>query len=146
MTERTISDHAEYLSRRRARMLPLLGVMYIIQQGSFLSALNMDKAGGAYGLMIAAWAVLSVVILMVLVTKGFWFKPNEVRDVIDDEHTRANRLDGIRLGFILAVVAALGCYFIDRLEPLATGETVQIVLSFGLGSALLRFAYLERRA
>ena len=146
MAERTLSEQAEYLSRRRARMLPFLGVIYITQQASFLSALDMGEAGSAYSVKIAAWAVLSIVILLALVTKGFWFHSKAMRDLIDDEHTQANRLDAIRIGFIFAVVTAIGCYFVDRVEPLATGETVHVVLTFGLGSALIRFGMLERRA
>ena len=146
MPEATIAEQAERLSRRRARMLPVLAVIYVSQQASFLSALEMGEAGSAYGVKIGAWAVLSLVILMALVTKGFWFKPKAVRDMIDDEHTRANRLDAIRIGFIFAVVSGIGCYFIDRWEPLATGETVHVILTFGLGAALVRFGMLERRA
>ena len=146
MTERTIAEQAERLSRRRALMLPFLGGAYIAQQTAFLSALGMGEAGSTYGVKIAAWSVLSIVILLALVTKGFWFQSKAMRDLIDDENTRANRMEAIRIGFIFAVVTALGCYFLDRFEPLATGETVQIVLTFGLGAALICFGWLERRA
>ncbi len=146
MNERSTASEADRLSKRRARILPFLAVIYLTQQASFCSALNMGEAGSAYGVKIAAWAVLSLVILMALVTKGFWFKPQAMRDMIDDENTRANRLEAIRLGFIVAILSAIGCYFVDRFEPLATGETVQVILSLGLGAALVRFGMLERRA
>ena len=31
-----------------------------------------------------------------LSTKGFWLQPKEVRDLIDDENTRANRIEAMR--------------------------------------------------
>ena len=58
MTERTIAEQAERLSRRRALMLPFLGGAYIAQQTTFLSALGMGEAGSTYGVKIAAWSVL----------------------------------------------------------------------------------------
>ena len=42
MTELTISEQAEHLSRRRARMLPFLAVIYLTQQASFVAATPAD--------------------------------------------------------------------------------------------------------
>ncbi len=44
------------------------------------------------------------------------------------------------------MAAAIGCYLIDRFEPLAAGEVAHLVLTLGIGAALIRFAFLERRA
>ena len=36
----TVPEKAEYLSRRRARMLPALAVIFLSQQAAFLSSVN----------------------------------------------------------------------------------------------------------
>ena len=146
MNRRSISEKADYLSRRRARALPLLAIIYFTQQASFLSALGGGSHRDVDHFKIGAWAVLSFVLLMALATKGFWLQPKEVRDLIDDESTRANRLDSMRIGFLFACGAALAAYFIAEFQPLTVGETAHMVLTFGLGAALIRFGILERRA
>ena len=146
MAQRSISQRADYLSRRRARMLPVLAVLYFAHQASFFSALGNGVHRDVDHFKIGAWVVLSVVLMFALVTKGFWFQPREVRDMIDDEGTRANRLEAMRLGFLFACGAAIAAYFIAEFQPLTVGETAHLVLTFGLGAALIRFGVLERRA
>jgi hypothetical protein len=66
--------------------------------------------------------------------------------MIDDESTRANRLEGIRWGFVAAMLAGIGAYLVAQFAPLSAGDVVHLVLTFGLGAALVRFGLLERRA
>ena len=146
MSQRSVSERADYLSRRRARMLPILAIIYLTQQFSFLSALGDGTHRDVDHFKIGAWVVLSIVLLFALASKGFWFQPRQVRELIDDESTRANRLDAMRLGFLFACGAAIAAYFIAEFQPLTVGEAAHLVLTFGLGAALIRFGLLERRA
>jgi hypothetical protein len=146
MVERSVAEKAEFLSRRRARTLPLLAAIYLAQQGSYFAALQSPSHTSSYTFRISAWLVLSAVLLAALVTKGFWLQPREVRDLIDDEHTKANRLDALRIGFIFAMLAGMAVYFIDQFEPLTAGAAAHLILTFGLGAALIRFGLLERHA
>jgi hypothetical protein len=127
-------------------MLPVLAILYFTQQVTFFSALGNGTHRDVDHFKIGAWVVLSVVLLFALATKGFWLQPKEVRDLIDDEGTRANRLEAMRLGFLFACFAALAAYFIAEFQPLTVGEASHLVLTFGLGAALIRFGLLERRA
>lgn len=146
MNNRTAAERADYLSRRRARMLPALVAIYLSQQVTFFSALNPAGHESARDVKIGAWLVLSVVLLAALTTKGFWFQPREVRDMIDDENTRANRLEAIRSGYIASMLTAMLIYFWTQFDPLSAMETIHLILSAGLGVALIRFGMLERRA
>ena len=146
MTGRTAAERADFLSRRRARMLPFLAVIYLSQQVTFFSALDPAGHESARAVKIGAWLVLSLVLLAALTTKGFWLQPREVRDLIDDENTRANRLEAIRYGYIAAMLMAMIVYFWAQVDTLSAMETVHLVLSAGLGVALIRFGFLERRA
>jgi hypothetical protein len=146
MNQRSVAEKAEYLSQRRARMLPFLALIYLSQQATYFSALQSPTHSSSYTFRISAWLVLTAVLLAALATKGFWLQPRAVRDLIDDEHTRANRLDALRLGFISAMLTGMAVYFLDQFEPLTAGAAAHLILTLGLGAALIRFGYLERRA
>jgi hypothetical protein len=81
----SVAEKAEYLSKRRARMLPALAVIFLSQQVTFFSTVNSPGSHSAYNAKIWAWLVLSIVLLLALSTKGFWLERKEVRDLIDDE-------------------------------------------------------------
>ena len=146
MTERSTAERADYLSRRRARMLPVLAILYLMQQTTYFRSTANPHPRSVDHVWIGAWMVLSLVILAALVTKGFWLQPQAVRDLIDDESSRANRLEGLRIGFIFAILTAVLLYFVDQFWPMTAREAIHIILSLGLGAALMRFGMLERRA
>lgn len=145
MATMTNSERADRLTRRRTRMLPILVLVYLSQQATFFSTFASGAHRDVDHFKIGAWVVLSLVLLAALATKGFWLQPRAVRDLIDDESTRANRLEAMRIGFLVACGAAIAAYFIAEFEPLTVGETAHLVLSLGIGAALIRFAMLERR-
>ena len=141
----SIAEKAEYLSKRRARMLPALAIIFLSQQASFFSQMSREHVS-AEGAKISAWLVLSVVLLLGLATKGFWLEPREVRDLVDDENTQANRNEAMRWGFLFATGSAIAVYVLTMIEAVTGREAVHIVLSFGIAAALLRWSALERRA
>lgn len=142
MTE-TNSQKAERLSSKRARMLPFLTLIFLSQQGAYLST---SANNSAQTVKISAWLVLSVVLLAALATKGFWLQPKAVRDLIDDENTRANRNDAMRWGFLFSMGAAIAIYFMTMFDNVKGRESIHIIMTAGIAAALIRWAYLERRA
>lgn len=142
-----VAEKAEYLSKRRARMLPALAVIFLSQQAAFLSNLGAQEETSAYAAKVSAWLVLSIVILAALGTKGFWLEPKAVRDLIDDENTRANRNDAMRCGFLFSMAAAIAVYALTLFSVrMSARDAVHLVLTFGIPAALIRWGYLERRA
>ena len=146
MNQRSISEKADYLSRRRARILPPLAIIYIAQQASYITMRSGPAHRAVDQVKISAWLVLSAVLLAAIATKGFWLQPREVRSMIDDEITQANRSDAMRFGFIFAMLTCIVVYFITMFEPVNGRDAVHIVMSDGLGAALIRWGWLERRA
>jgi hypothetical protein len=146
MNERSVSERADFLSRRRARILPALAIIYLTQQASYITIRSGPAHRAVDQVKISAWLVLSAVLLMAIATNGFWFQPREVRSMIDDELTRANRNDAMRLGFIFAMLTCIVVYFITMFEPVNGRDAVHIVMSDGLGAALIRWGWLERFA
>jgi len=142
----SVAEKAEFLSKRRARMLPVLAVIFLSQQVTFFSQLSGSGHVSAEKAKISAWLVLSAVMLFALATKGFWLEPKAVRDFVDDENTRANRNEAMRWGFLFAMGTAIAVYVLTMFDTVTGREAVHIVMSFGIAAAILRWGVLERRA
>jgi hypothetical protein len=142
----SVAEKADFLSKRRARMLPALAVIFLSQQATFFSQMTGAEHVSAEKAKITAWLVLSVVLLLGLSTKGFWLESKEVRNLVDDENTRANRNEAMRWGFLFAMASAIGVYVLTMFDTVTGREAVHIVMSFGIAAALLRWGVLERRA
>jgi len=144
MTSRTDQEMAERLSKRRARMLPVLAIFFLMQQTAYFSQPDTGRVVDHF--RVSAWIAMSVVMLAGLTSGGFWLRPASVRALLDDEVTRAHRAKSMEAGFIAAMVAAIALYFVTLFEPVSGREAIHLLLSVGIACALLRFAMLERRA
>lgn len=145
MNEISDAAKAEKLSSRRARALPALAVIFLAQQASYFT-------GAGHGdrvvdrVQIGAWLVLSVVLLLALATGGGWIYPRRVRELANDEATRAHRADAFRVAFLMTMTTAIALYLVSLFEPLGGRDAVHIIMTLGIATALLRFGMLERRA
>jgi hypothetical protein len=143
----SVAEKADYLSTRRARMLPALAVIFLSQQASFFSQMSESGHVSAENAKISAWLALSIILLLALSTKGFWLERKEVRDLLDDENTRANRSDAMRWGFLFSMAAAIGVYSLTMFDTTVSArDAVHIVMTVGIAAALIRWGVLERRA
>jgi hypothetical protein len=144
----TAADYetAERLDRKRARFLPLFAVLFLAQQASYFSGPNVDAGRPVDYIRTAGWLALSIVLLLVLATGGYWLRSRAVRALMNDEATRVHRTDACRFGFFAAMIACLGLYVLSLFEPLGGREVIHLVLTIGIAAALVRFAMLERRA
>ena len=140
------AETAEVLSKRRARMLAPLAVIFLAQQASYFSTPATTAPRPVDTVKISAWLLLSIVLLAALATKGFWFHSRQVRDLIDDENTRANRGHAMQSGFLFAMGAGVCVYVLTMFEPVTAREAVHIMMSAGIGTALVQWGFLERRA
>lgn len=141
------AEKADRLSRRRARMLPILALFFITQQASFFIEGSGGSAERAVDhVKLGAWLVLSLVLLAALWTGGFWLQKREVRDLMDDEVTRAHRAAALSIGFLVAMLTAIALYVVDLFEPMTSRMAIHLIVTFGIAAALIRFGLLERRA
>jgi hypothetical protein len=140
-------ETAERLGRRRTRALPALAAIFVAQQATFLGPVpDLAAARTVDVVRVAAWVCLSLVLLAALWSNGFWFHSRSVRALLDDEVTRAHRGDAMSVGFLSAIVAAVALYIASMIGAVATREALHLVVTAGIATALLRFAFLERRA
>ena len=144
MAEQSDFEAAERLSARRTRMLPMLAILLITQQGAFFASSGGDRT--VDHVKVSAWLVMSAVILLALLTGGGWIYPKRVRDLANDEGTQVNRLNALRTGFVASMVACLALYFLSFFEQIQVREAIHIVTTAGLAAALVSFAFMERRA
>jgi len=142
-TTQSDAELADQLSRRRARMLPVLGLFFIMQQSAFWSNPPVERV--VDHVRIGAWVVLTGVILFTLSTNGFWLRPAKVRAMIDDELTRANRTSAMQWGFVAAMLAGMLVYVVEGVTQFTAREVIHLIVSAGIVIALMRFGLLERR-
>ena len=147
MTEVSNMEKADRLVRRRARLLPVLAIVFIAQQAAFFVVTPVRESLRTVDYVQAgAWMFLSLVLILVVATGGFLFHSAQVRALVNDESARAHRTEAMRVGFLAAMAAAILLYGVTLLEPVAAREAIHIVMTAGLAAALLRFGHLERRA
>ena len=142
-TTQSDAELADHLSRRRARMLPVLGLFFIIQQSAYWA--NPPGERAVDHVRLGAWAAMSLVILFAVTSGGFWRRSPAVRAMIDDEQTRANRSAAMSAGFVAAMLVGIALYVLQGALQLTAGEAIHLVVSAGLITLLMRFAMLERR-
>jgi hypothetical protein len=138
-------ETADRLTRRRARMLPFLALIFLTQQISYFAEGDAPVRMVDH-VKVGAWLVLSIVLVLALATGGFWLKPRSVRALMDDEVTRANRAEAFRIGFLVTMAAGIGLYFVDQLAPMSGREAVHILVTVGIATALIAFGVFEKRA
>src|SRR4051794_40205783 len=130
-------ETADRLARRRARALPVLAIVFLAQQVTYFSTQGVDGTRIVDHLKVAAWLVLSVVMLLALATGGFWFRPKAVRALMDDEPTRANRTEAFRIGFLVTMAGAVALYFFRLFEPGSGRQAVHNLMTLRVAPALL---------
>ena len=140
----TDAELADRLGRFRARMFPVLALMFLLQQAAFFSNPPAERA--VDHVRIGAWVAMTAVILFVLNSRGFWFRQARVRALIDDEVTRANRTSAMHWGFVAAMLAGIVIYVVQGVSQFTAREAIHLIVSAGIVMALMRFGLLERRA
>jgi len=146
----SMSDHllAERLVRRRARVATVFGILFMATQASSLSRPHPALTDpGAYQLgHIAAWVVWAVILLLVLVTGGGLLRTAGVRQMMNDEGTRAHRGRALCTGFWASLAATFSLYLLNLYEPITTSDALRLVVTIAVAAALISFGAMERKA
>jgi hypothetical protein len=140
-------ERIEYLQRRRTRLAFIQSMFFLFWQVQFFAneAPTPDRQA-VYHLKLAAYVVWAGILLAFLATGGSWWSPKAVRAVLNDEVTRAHRLQALAFGFYASMATAVVCYAVNLLQPMSGRVAIHLILSLGIGPALLWFGILERRA
>jgi hypothetical protein len=136
---------ADRLSRRRARIFPVLGFFFLVGQARFFAG-DQPLSRAVDQFKISAWLVWAVALLLALAFAGGHFRGARVRALMEDETTRANRQSAYALGFWAAMLASVAAYVLNMFEQVGGLDAIHLVLTAGVGAAILRFGLLERRS
>lgn len=137
-------ERADRISRRRARMFPILGIYFIAGQAVFFR--HVEEPARVAQFKISAWLVWALVLLMAFAFAGGHFRGKAVRELVEDEVSRANRAKAYAAGFWAAAAAAIALYVINMFEPVTGREAIHLILTALVGAAMIRFGTLERRS
>ena len=137
-------ERAERISRRRARMFPILGIYFIAGQAVFFNHSDANQRVAQF--KISAWLVWALVLLIAFAFAGGHFHGRKVRALVEDDVSRANRAKGYEAGFWAAAVAAIALYVTNMFELVTGRDAIHLILTALVGAAMIRFGTLERRA
>jgi magnesium-transporting ATPase (P-type) len=143
--QRPSAERIEFLQRRRTRLAFVQGAFFLIWQANFFN-MNEDSGRLVDHVKLSAYIFWCVILLAFIGTGGGWIQPRAVRVILNDESTIAHRRQAMAWGYWAAMGAALGCYVVSLFEPMSAREAIHTVLSLGIVTAILNFAFLERRA
>ena len=138
------SDIADDLTRRRARFMPVIGILFLSQQVANFSQHPASQAPDHF--KVAAWLCMAVALLLFLIAPAGLFRSRAVKDLMNDEASRAHRSQALETGFIAMITCCIGLYAFDQFEPLAGRDAIHLILSAGIAMAIIRNGMLERRA
>jgi uncharacterized membrane protein len=145
MTEGSDVETADRLSRRRARRLPALAVLFMA--GQVIYAIGPDDPVRTVDqVKVAAWLLWAAALLALLATGGEPFRSRSVRKLMEDESTRANRTRAYEVGFWIAVATAMSIYALSAFDGVKAREAIHIILTASIAGALMTFGALEYRA
>jgi len=139
------TENAERYTRRRARVLIVSAIFFIAMQGTHFGQFHGSRLVDQ--VKISAWFVWAIALLAVLASGGGFFKGKAVRALMNDESTRAHRAEALVWGFWAAMAGCILLYALTMVEPATTArDAIHLILTFGVGAAILRFGRLEMRA
>ena len=144
----TDNDTADRLMDKRARMMPALGAMFVLQQAAYFTGNRLDegKLRLVNYMSIGGGLVLSIILLFGLVTGGSPLRGARVLALMNDENTQANRAQAFQSGFVFTMGGAILLYILSLFTPVDGREAIHVLMTIGIATALLRFGLLERRA
>ena len=133
---------AERQARARALIMAVMAVVLLI-----LGLLGWEDSASSMTPMLrhGAWAVTILFWLLILATGGWLRLSRNVRSVMNDEVSLANRSRALQAGFWTAILLAVVLYFASLEWALSLREGMRILADVAIAAALIRYAWLELR-
>jgi heme/copper-type cytochrome/quinol oxidase subunit 2 len=136
-------EAADRMGRKRSQIFFVLALVFFAGQSAYFASSPATRDSHA---RVGGWLILVILILLLLATGGFLLRGHKVRDLLNDETSRLNRLASQALGFWVTIITALVIYVESIFEPVSLNEGVHIIVTLGVGAALISFAVRERKA
>ena len=145
MPSQNAVDFADRLSRKRALGTTLATAAFLAVQ---LVARPVFRSDGyaASGPRSYMWAINAGVLLLMLLPAGGFIWGRRIRELVNDEISRAHSRTASVTGFWVAMIAGLALYALPAAQGLSAREASYVIVTLTVGIALLTFAGLEARA
>ena len=131
---------ADRITRMHARMTPVLGLIVLLVHQGVLFSWNWTAVAWW---QIAIWLGFIAVVLTLLMTGGALFVPRRIRELANDELTRANRAIAIQTGFFTAMFIAVLFVVVSPFDPIEGQRAGHMLISISLGVSRLVFGLRE---
>jgi len=135
-------ETAERLGRSRSRIFFMMAFVLFAQQAVYLASPEASRSP----FQIGAWFIIILLMLLLIATGGFLLKGRKVWDLLNDETSRMNRAASQAVGFWMTMLTAMFIYVDSMFEAVSLNEALHIIVTVGVGAALISFAARERRA
>ena len=130
---------AERASRGRAIIMALAAVVLVLNtalQYGDPDFLEPGFRGGSWILVVCIW-------MFILAHGGGLRMTGRMRRLLNDELSLSNRARALTAGFYAALATGLAVYAATWRVDIAGGDAVKLIVSAGLSTALLVYAWLE---
>src|SRR3954464_7304784 len=139
---------ADVLSRKRAVVVAAAALFFVGAQ-----LMQIPLFGGAprlhelQHLKLDLWALNATLLLIGLAGGAVpWMKSPRIRALMNDEVTRSNMRTAMATGFWVAMVSAMGLYWLPATDTFSSRAVVYLIVTASVTVALLAFSWLELRA
>ena len=130
---------AERASRGRAIIMALAGLVLVLNTA--LQYGDPDFVGP--GVRGGSWILIVCIWMFILAHGGGLRMTGRMRQLLNDELSLRNRARAMTAGFYSALAAGLAVYAATWRVEIASGDAVKLIVSAGLSTALLVYAWLE---
>ncbi|HEX8124286.1 MAG TPA: hypothetical protein VF548_01755 [Allosphingosinicella sp.] len=130
---------AERASRGRAIIMALAGVVLVLNTGLQYGDPDFVEPGIRGG----SWILIVCIWMFILAHGGGLRMTRRMRQLLNDELSLRNRARAVAAGFYAALAGGLAVYAATWRIDMAAGDSVKLVVSAGLSTALLVYAWLE---
>ena len=128
---------ADRLSRKRPIIIAAAAITFVAAQ------LLATRPHAGQTVLFTFWCIL---LLLLIATGGGLLHQTKIRALMNDEVSRDHHRTAIAAGFWMAMAAALVFYWLPGVDSHSARQLIQGILTIGIATALLAFAYLEIRA
>jgi len=142
---RNAVEFADFISRRRSKGTALAALAFLIIQGILHPVFRTD-AYAQSGLRSYMWAINAALLLALSLPAGGLIWGRRVRELVNDDVSRANARTAAAAAFWVAMVIALGLYALPVSQAMTARQAIYLIVLPTTGLAPLVFAWLESRA
>lgn len=138
-------EAAEKLMRHRARMMPLIILVFALMQ--VVTAIKIYETGFLSVGGWTGWLIVALLMLNVVSTGGARFigRPG-IRAYVDDELTRSHRAKAFTSGFWAVMIGAGALFIATAWHALGARLAIHTIVGLGTIVATTHYIVLERRA